>query len=505
MIIAVNRDGTIATVTPSVVYQGSNQASELAVFAPFSIANYSAVTANVELPSGEILAPLLVLPTETQPTGLGAWSALLPASVTALSGTVKVSLCFYGSGYTIDESTGEVTGSGIKIPTEVAEITVRATVPSLPVDPAPNIYEQILSAYSALVTDFDSFSRNIYTNRITVVNDTGTALQVLSEGGAIFGERPTIIADPPEGAYGSYDVLNYSEIVSEISGTIPTWTTNINTTDASAKIIPPTTEAVKGYVDTTAANVLKNTVSGRAVSMIDVSPYDLNLLMSSTPTIPGVNVFGRNILDASKAAPPSSSYGTIVYNSPGNITWKAGSTYYVKIPVHIPSGCVVSFSIKYQPTGTNSGDTMGRVRFSTSNLSTYVYSPTQPGATSGTFVVPEGQTVEYMQISKSSGGTTALVNDVIISEICVNLTNEAIYTEYMQPAVYNGSITSTPLNLVLSEDNLTYGGATVFPYDPNTSTYIDDATLTIEYVQDTNKVIERMQRQIAALQNAIAT
>lgn len=570
MIIVVNRDGTIATVTPSVVYQGSNQASELAVFAPFSVASYSAVTANVELPNGEILPPILVLPTETQPTGFGAWSALLKSSVTALSGTVKVSVCFYGSGYTINETTGEVEGSGIKIPTETAEITVRATVPSLPVEPNPNIYEQILSAYSALVTDFDYFSKNIqtnniYTNRILVVNDTGAALQVPSEGGTLFAQRPYIIADTPDDGFSAHDILNYEEIIAEIDKLsiaynnstgvlylknsegevigeadlpterildtaaysngylvltftngdtvslpledliLPTWTTNINTTDASAKIIPPTTQAVKEYVDTTAANVLKNTVSGRAVLTENISANDSNILISSIPAIPGIAVFARNILNAQSASPATASTGSVIYNSPGNITWTAGSAYYVKIPVHIPSGCVVSFSIKYAPNGNNSGDAMGRVRFSTSNLNEYVYSPTQTGATSGTFVVPDGKTVEYMQITKYSGASTPLVDDVVISEICVNLANEAVYTEYDDPGFFQYTVSETPEEAFIHAATVGRGGATIFPYDPSTSSYINDATLTVEYAQDSNKVIEKLQRQIAALQNAIAT
>ncbi|MBQ9116595.1 MAG: hypothetical protein IJY04_06190, partial [Clostridia bacterium] len=152
MFVVINKDWSIAQLTPSKVYQGSNEASFLGIFAPFSVSSYPAVVINIEKPSGEYIAPLVAFMTPEQPTGFGAWSVALPASVTALPGTVKASLTFYGSGYTVSEDGATVTGSGVAATTEPIEITVVAAVPGiLPETPSANIYQQILENLAAIL------------------------------------------------------------------------------------------------------------------------------------------------------------------------------------------------------------------------------------------------------------------------------------------------------------------------------------------------------------------
>ncbi len=153
MVIVVNKDYSIAQITPSTVYQGSNLANELTVFAPFSMSSYPAILCNFLLPSGEYLPSLIAFYAPDQPKGFGAWTAALPASVTALSGTVKVSFAFIGNGHTIDESTTPptISGSGPVMTTDAAEFTVQATVPALPNLPDVDIYNQIIEALASIL------------------------------------------------------------------------------------------------------------------------------------------------------------------------------------------------------------------------------------------------------------------------------------------------------------------------------------------------------------------
>lgn len=139
MFIIVNKDFSIAKIVPSTVYQGSNNANELAIFAPFSVSSYAVVEVAVMLPSGEYLdPPLPAFPTETQTNGIGAWSVLLPSTVTAEPGTVKFSMTFFGA--------------KSKMVTEAAEITVQASVPTPPpTEPDEEIYEKIYQSLSSIL------------------------------------------------------------------------------------------------------------------------------------------------------------------------------------------------------------------------------------------------------------------------------------------------------------------------------------------------------------------
>ena len=155
MVIIINKDLSTLQVTPTTVYQGSNLASELTVFAPFSVSSYPAILCNFLLPSGKYLPSLIAFYAPEQPNGFGAWTTTLPASVTALSGTVKVSFAFIGASHTIDKSTTPptVSGSGPIMTTEAAEFTVQATVSALPDLPAPDgdIYAQIISSLASIL------------------------------------------------------------------------------------------------------------------------------------------------------------------------------------------------------------------------------------------------------------------------------------------------------------------------------------------------------------------
>ena len=160
MVIVINNDFSVAKIEPSTVYQGSDNATTLYVFAPFSIANYTAIKVNFELPNGEYTNPHVLFPTDEQPaddSGFGCWSMELPASVTEYSGKLKASLTFYGA-------------NGSVFPTATASINIASTVlGELPDKAEQDVYEQILAYLSSIANKFKSGVQNGYT--ITSVSE----------------------------------------------------------------------------------------------------------------------------------------------------------------------------------------------------------------------------------------------------------------------------------------------------------------------------------------------
>ena len=138
MFVVIDRDGSIKMIEPSNVYQGSNNAAVLGIFAPFSVISFPLIQVNVKLPSGEYLTPLVASTTAEQPEGFGAWSVPLPIEVTTMSGVVKISFAFNGSG-------GQI------FTTEEAEIRISKTAKApLPTAPSTDTFERLLTAIASL-------------------------------------------------------------------------------------------------------------------------------------------------------------------------------------------------------------------------------------------------------------------------------------------------------------------------------------------------------------------
>ena len=188
MVIILNKNRSVQMVTPSTVYQGSNLADELTVFAPFSVKSYPAILVNFQLPSGEYLPRSVAFYAEPQPDGFGAWSMQLDSKVTSIPGTVKVSFTFISSYTGIDESTQPITitNPGPTANTATAEFTVTGDVKYIePSDPPPdNIYREILQGLSAILNRNVNWDQNDSTSPAYILkkppisaikNNTGTA------------------------------------------------------------------------------------------------------------------------------------------------------------------------------------------------------------------------------------------------------------------------------------------------------------------------------------------
>lgn len=194
MIFFATGDGTIIKTLPTPVYQGSENASEIYLIAPFS-PNLK-VTVRFQLPNGVWTTPALMrngMPTKDAMTAQGAlasadgaiidketcrtyavWSYALPSDITSYYGTVTAQFFFYAA------QEGVVTASS------ATSFTVGRGVPAiLPDEPASDIYEAILSNLSSLQEQLNNGSyaaRSIYAwndtyiygaNEITFVPNIG--------------------------------------------------------------------------------------------------------------------------------------------------------------------------------------------------------------------------------------------------------------------------------------------------------------------------------------------
>lgn len=166
MIFFANSKGTIIKTLPSSVYQGSENASELCLVAPFS--QGMQVTVHFKLPNGVWTKPSLmrnglpanamtrqgeIIDNETDKQ-YAVWSYTLPGEITNYYGTVTAQFFFY---------TGQ---EGVIVSTGAANFTVERGVPAvLPKTPSDDIYGQILDNLSNLRTDLENgyyAARSIY-------------------------------------------------------------------------------------------------------------------------------------------------------------------------------------------------------------------------------------------------------------------------------------------------------------------------------------------------------
>lgn len=523
MFIIVNKDFSIAQIAPSTVYQGSNLANELAVFAPFSVTAYTAIEVAIALPSGEYLSPLLAFPTETQPDGFGAWSMELPSTVTAVSGTAKFSLSFIGVNNT-------------KMVTEAAEFSVYAAVPTVPVpDPSEPLYVQILSYISEVLSRKPNWSqtnpnaddyiankppivpaKNINNEVVGAAVDGTFSAEGLTVGGvnfnakldkatssgtavyAVEGSTQKIIetdasAQIPGGIpiYSDtntlktqdprlpLDVVNLRYLQDQLrTKVLPTWITNIATASGANLSIPPTTSAVIRY----ASPAIIGEASGTALLIDDYSSISgqIGIRVSTPNTVTSVLIYGRNLFNISAV---TAQVGDISVQT-DSFTWtslpSATGTFFVRCPVDIPAGATFTFSFDW----IADSDVLGRVRFY--NGSTEVGN-TATGVNRGTFTFD--QPITHINIYKNPSNT-ALSGVVTISNPTVNIGTQAEYTSYSAPitrTVNNGSVIVTPQNS---------DGVTIIPTTA--------AVISASYTRDSTKVINKIFDLIAELQDALA-
>ena len=174
MIFFATGDGTIIKTLPSPVYQGSQNASEIYLVAPFS--PNMQVTVRYKLPNGVWTTPTLMENgtrygnAMTQQGALASpdgaivdketgkkyavWSKPIPAEGTEYYGTVTAQFFFYAA------QGGQITS------TSAVNFTVGKGVPAvLPDAPTEDVYEEILSNIAALQEQLDNgayAARSIY-------------------------------------------------------------------------------------------------------------------------------------------------------------------------------------------------------------------------------------------------------------------------------------------------------------------------------------------------------
>lgn len=254
-------------------------------------------------------------------------------------------------------------------------------------------------------------------------------------------------------------------------------------------------EETRDYVDTTAANAIRANVSGPALVLDDVSSLNPDIVIETSPQISSLNLFTRNIANPfattaySTTAQPGSVRTDGTYEG-GEITghvliWEKG-TFYLKIPVYIPEGCTVSFGLDWEAGGD---DKISKIVFTEQAVSNVVYTSNNM---QGTFKASKN--IHNMLIYKETPGEP-LRKPISIYHPYVSLTSS---TEYKPFAYFDPVPLSDGRYEGLIEGN--FDNLTLVPPEGS-----GKVTVSARYTRDSTLVINKLEKQIAALQTAIAT
>lgn len=225
MIFFVANDGSVIKTLPSPVYQGSANANNIYVVAPFAsnmsvtvafkLANGVWTTPYVMTPQGAIAAPSGEMVDEKTKKNYAVWTFSMPNDITRYYGTVTAQFFFYAA------------QGNVITATSAASFTVGRGVPAiLPDTPTEDVYEAILSNLAALQEQLDNgayTARSIYpwnsadrygANEIVFVPSVG-------EYGAFVKSLISDNAFPPFNALGELNaswalVADFNEIYSYV-------------------------------------------------------------------------------------------------------------------------------------------------------------------------------------------------------------------------------------------------------------------------------------------------
>ncbi len=147
MIFFADKNGDVVKVMPGSAHQGSANADEICLFAPFP--KNIRVTAAFRLPDGSVTEPALMQSVgavwaagEEAGDPLAGWTYVLPACVAEKYGSVAVQFYFYAGGQ------GTLSASG-----EAVFSVSRGVRAELPETPDADIYQEILQDIAALSGD----------------------------------------------------------------------------------------------------------------------------------------------------------------------------------------------------------------------------------------------------------------------------------------------------------------------------------------------------------------
>lgn len=140
MIVFINASGDILFQEKEAVYQGSNNANVITIFAPFASSNI--ITVNFKLPNGLITTPRIMASTgEVNTLSLNSWQKDIDLVLTQFYGEVKCQ-------FKVTDSQGVIVATGnFKFNVQ------KGTEVTLPEVPTQEIYDDILTILAQIQAD----------------------------------------------------------------------------------------------------------------------------------------------------------------------------------------------------------------------------------------------------------------------------------------------------------------------------------------------------------------
>lgn len=218
------------------------------------------------------------------------------------------------------------------------------------------------------------------------------------------------------------------------------------------------------------SNALKGKGEGLGVAIRDVSPIEHTLMISTKPNAQ-VKLYGKNILNYDVEG--ITTRGSRVDIIDNGLRWKAGGTYYIRIPFELPKGITVKGSFSHNGVGVDEINNM-RVEYTNGSIAAIP-------KTSG---LKLAENVVAVYIYKTNTGT-ALSADVDITNIQLEVGEEA--TEYEK---YKEVI-----NYTANSEGVVNGVRSIYP----SFTLISEDEVTVKYNRDINAVINQIINAIISL------
>lgn len=218
------------------------------------------------------------------------------------------------------------------------------------------------------------------------------------------------------------------------------------------------------------SNAVKGQASGIGVLVTDVSPIEHTLTITANPNAK-VELYGKNLLNYDVEG--ITTRGSSVEIIENGLRWKAGGTYYIRIPCELPKNITVKGSFAHNGTGTDEMNNM-RVEYESGTI-------TAIPKTSGLTLVED---VKAVYVYKTNLGTP-LNADVDITNIQLEIGNNVTdYEEYKEETSYTADA-----------NGVVNAAKSLYP----SFTLISEDEVSVEYNRDINAVIDELVNAIVSL------
>lgn len=294
MIFFVANDGTIIKSFPSPVYQGSVNANNIYLIAPFA-ANLT-VTVAFRLPNGVISERYVMTPSNEisgvtdSKTGktYSGWQFAMPNEITKYFGNVKAQFFFY-------------TPQGQIVASSSTDFPVGKGVPNiLPDEPSADVYAQILSQISGLQQQLNNgayAARAIYAwnstytynaNEITYYPNVGEYGAFVKSNVSNNLNNSPYTADGVLNSQYWDEIVNFNNIAENYFTTLKNLAASAAQSEANAKTAAAS--AAQSEAETkTAAQIISDSMTGAKV-------YVENNTLIFTDLAQGVRVEGKTLI-----------------------------------------------------------------------------------------------------------------------------------------------------------------------------------------------------------------